>query len=170
MPIDNCPHSFQHLAAIRLPELMQLMRMRMAQAQPMRIFARPGLGEKSLARELNLSGDFPGCYVLLENNRPLYVGISRGILKRLRQHVLGKTHFDASLAYLMASRTVGHELTRSEAMLHPEVKAAFDSAQARLRAMSAAFIEIRNDLEIYLFEAYCAMELDTAEWNTFRTH
>jgi hypothetical protein len=33
-----------------------------------------------------------------------------------------------------------------------------------------AFIAIENDLEIYLFEAFCAMELDAWEWNTFRTH
>jgi len=23
---------------------------------------------------------------------------------------------------------------------------------------------------LYLFEAYCAIELDTCKWNTFRTH
>ncbi len=55
-------------------------------------------------------------------------------------------------------------------MQHPEVKAEFDAAQTRLRAMHVAFIKIQNDLEIYLFEAYCAMELDTSVWNTFRTH
>jgi hypothetical protein len=31
-------------------------------------------------------------------------------------------------------------------------------------------VAIENDLEIYLFEAFSAMELDTWEWNTFRTH
>jgi len=170
MPIDQCPHTFQQLATSRLPELMAQMRRSMAQAHPMEIFARTGVGDKSVARELSIPGDFPGCYVLIENDVPLYVGISRGVLKRLRQHVLGKTHFDASLAYRMASHAVGHELTRSEAMQHPVVKAEFDAAQTRLRAMRVAFIEIQNDLEIYLFEAYCAMELETSVWNTFRTH
>ena len=170
MPIDQCPHTFQQLASLRLPELMAQMRRSMTQAQQMEIFARAGFGEKSVAKELSISGDFPGCYVLIENDVPLYVGISRGVLKRLRQHVLGKTHFDASLAYRMASHAVGHELARADAMQHPVVKAEFDAAQTRLRAMRVAFIEIQNDLEIYLFEAYCAMELDTSVWNTFRTH
>ena len=51
-----------------------------------------------------------------------------------------------------------------------EFRAAFNEAQALLRTCTVAFIEIPNPLEQYLFEAYCAMELDTAEWNTFRTH
>jgi hypothetical protein len=30
--------------------------------------------------------------------------------------------------------------------------------------------EIANPLELYIFEAYAAMEFSTAHWNTFRTH
>jgi hypothetical protein len=33
-----------------------------------------------------------------------------------------------------------------------------------------AFIEIANEVELHLFEVYAAIELDTGEWNTFRTH
>ena len=55
-------------------------------------------------------------------------------------------------------------------MKDPAFRAAFDEAQALLRGCSVAFIEIPNPLELYLFEAYCAMALDTKEWNTFRTH
>lgn len=47
---------------------------------------------------------------------------------------------------------------------------AFAEAQALLLDCHVAFVEIENPLELYLFEAYCAMELDTCEWNTFRTH
>ncbi|KIA82010.1 hypothetical protein QR66_01610 [Chromobacterium piscinae] len=133
-------------------------------------FAQPGVAEKTLTRQLGLSSDFSGCYVLLEQGRPFYVGISRGIIKRLRQHVTDKTHFGASLAYKMASQTVGHQLTRDEAMQDPLVAQAFTDAQKRLIASDVAFIRIDNPLELYLFEAYCAMQLDTAEWNTFRTH
>ena len=89
---------------------------------------------------------------------------------RLRQHGKGTTHFDASLAYRMACEKMPHELTRDEAMKDPDFRRAFDEAQTLIRHSSVAFVEISNPLELYLFEAYCAIELDTSEWNTFRTH
>lgn len=46
----------------------------------------------------------------------------------------------------------------------------FFQVQKRLRAMNIAFIPIENDLELYVFEVYAAMALDTGTWNTFRTH
>lgn len=49
-------------------------------------------------------------------------------------------------------------------------KAAFAEAQQKIRGMSVAFIAIPNDLELYLFEVYAAMELGTAKYNSFRTH
>ncbi len=70
----------------------------------------------------------------------------------------------------MATDKTGHKMKRADAMLDPVFRTAFDQAKALLRDCSAAFIDIENPLELYLFEAYCAMELDTCEWNTFRTH
>ena len=46
----------------------------------------------------------------------------------------------------------------------------FEEAKKLLRSLRVSFIEIENDLELYLFEAYCALELNTFKWNTFRTH
>jgi hypothetical protein len=46
----------------------------------------------------------------------------------------------------------------------------FMKAQQYLRELSVAFIEIDNPLELYVFEAYASMALETSEWNTFRTH
>jgi hypothetical protein len=70
----------------------------------------------------------------------------------------------------MACEKVAHEMTRAEAMKDAAFRQAFNEAQQLLRGCSVAFIEIPNPLELYLFEAYCAMALDTCEWNTFRTH
>jgi hypothetical protein len=125
---------------------------------------------KTILARLGRSHDLSGCYVLLHEGKPFYVGISRGVVGRLRQHGMGTTHFDASLAYRMACEKVHHEMTRAEAMRNPSFRAAFNDAQQLLRGCSVAFVEITNPLELYLFEAYCAMELDTAEWNTFATH
>ena len=133
-------------------------------------FCMPGVGVKTILSRLRRSNDFFGCYVLLREGKPFYVGISRTVDQRLRQHVTGNTHFDASLAYLMATAKTGHDMSRSNAMKDTAFRMAFAKARALLRDCRVAFIEIENPLDLYLFEAYCAMELDTCEWNTFRTH
>jgi DNA-binding TFAR19-related protein (PDSD5 family) len=71
---------------------------------------------------------------------------------------------------MMASRAANHQMEREAAMKDAAFQTAFDNARERLRRMSVAFIEIQNALELHLFELYCAMELGTGEWNTFRTH
>jgi len=107
--------------------------------------------------------------VLLDKAKPFYVGISRSVVMRLQQHSTG-TELSATLAYRMANEKAPHEKKRSEAMKDPAFRAAFHEAQALLRGCTVAFIEIPNPVELYLFEAHCAMALDTHEWNTFRTH
>lgn len=63
-----------------------------------------------------------------------------------------------------------HKFTRNEAMNDPAFRQAFDEAKQLLNGCSVAIVPIHNPVELYLFEAYCAMELDTGEWNSFRTH
>jgi hypothetical protein len=70
----------------------------------------------------------------------------------------------------MAAKKTGHEMKRADAMKDTDFLRAFAEAQAVLRDCHVAFVEIENPLELYLFEAYRAMELDTCEWNTFRPH
>jgi hypothetical protein len=70
----------------------------------------------------------------------------------------------------MAKSKTGYSMKRAEAMTDRIFRQAFDEAQRLLRSCSVAFVEISNPLELYLFEAYCAMELNTSNWNTFRTH
>ncbi len=107
---------------------------------------------------------------MLDHSKPIYVGISRSVLSRIRQHVTGTSHFDASLVYTVAQRKLPTKGHRSRVMEEAGFKAAFVAAQEYLRGLDVAFIEIQNPLELYVFEAYAAMELDTCEWNTFRTH
>lgn len=70
----------------------------------------------------------------------------------------------------MASGDYPHEMKRDQAMKDDLFQKVFVESQQRLRAMGFAFVEIDNDLELYLFEAYAAMKFDTSKWNTFRTH
>ena len=156
MPIHECAHAFEALASTVLPERMLRMRAAMAHPWQMARFAQPKIGTKSLLKELALPKDFPGCYVLIEHGTAVYVGISRGVIGRLRQHVYGNTHFDASLAYRIAfsrhpDRTV-ETWTRSRAMQDQLFSSSFRQAQSYLRSLQVAAIEIENALERYVFE------------------
>lgn len=170
MAIDECQYSFKELSEKRLPELMCEMNDALCKAMQMCQFSEKGIGKKTILNKLKKKSDFQGCYVLSDGNGPLYVGISRGVVQRLIQHVKGKTHFDASFAYRIASENHAHEMSRDDAMNHDEFKTYFSDAKSYISRMSVAFIEVSNDLELYLFEVYCSMELDTSLWNTFRTH
>ena len=170
MPIDQYPNTFAHLVEVDLPPLIAQMETARLDPVSMAEFAIDGVGVTTLARQLGLPGDFSGCYVLLEGNHPIYVGISRAVLQRLRQHVRGTTHYGASLAYRIAAQRMPHNHTRSRAMESEEFKAQFDAAKSYIRALNVAYVRIENPLVLYVFESYCAMHYDTAEWNTFETH
>ena len=170
MPIDNCAHTFEELAVSVLPNHYKLLE----DAIRFPTAANTFVGFKSVTKEilsrLNRSTDFPGCYVFIDGKKPIYVGISRSIIKRLVQHLNFDSHNSASLVYRMASEDYSHEMKRDQAMKDEQFKTLFFSAQERLRQMKVAFVEINNDLELYLFEVYVSMKLDTDTWNTFRTH
>ncbi len=170
MRIDDCIHTFEELALKVLPDHFKKLEESLLAPWPAATFSRAGYGPSALAKELGFTGDFSGCYVLLEAAKPVYVGISRKVLTRVRQHMLGKTHFDASLAYSIAQRRCPTEGQRSTAMETECFKAAFSEAQSYLRSLNVAAVPIENPLELYVFEAFAAMALRTSEWNTFRTH
>ena len=170
MPIDNCEFSFKELADNLLPDDMEKVRAAMSAPHSMSLFAQRGVGKNLVLKQLSLSHDFQGCYVLMDESGPVYVGISRSVIQRLIQHVKGKTHFDASLAYRMAAFNYSHDMSRGEAMKNPDFLQSFTEAGQRLVAMNVAFVEIKNDVELYVFEVYCSMALDTAQWNSFKTH
>lgn len=170
MPIDNCPHTFAELAGKVLPEHLERLMGALRHPIPAATF----VGFKSASREalskVRREIDFPGCYVFVDQTKPVYVGISRGVVKRLVQHLNFESHYAASLVYRMASEDYPHEMKRDQAMKDDQFRSVFLTAQGRLRETSVAFIEINNDLELYLFEVLAAMHLDTDTWNTFRTH
>lgn len=170
MYIDQCLHSFAHLASTVLPAYMEQLRSAMEKPVPASLFTVPGDGPVAIARSLVRKSDFSGCYVLIEDSKPIYVGISRRVLARLRQHFTGKTHFDASLAYAIAQQRRPTKGKRSEVMKTPEFNEVFAAAQSDLRSVQVSFVQIENPLELHLFEAFAAIELCTHEWNTFRTH
>jgi hypothetical protein len=168
--IDDCRHTFEDLARSVLPADMKRLEAALVNRRPMSMFALPKTGPATLARNCEVPGDFSGCYVMLDGERPMYVGISRKVLSRLRQHVRGRTHFDASLAYRIAQRRRPTAGNRTAVMNDPEFGAEFEKAKRYLAGLQVSFVPIQNPLELYVFEASAAMSLRTHEWNTFRTH
>lgn|ERR1035441_6972775 len=144
MPIDACTSTFAEMAAIILPGDMAKLRAALAAPLPMFSFCKQGFGVRSILSGLRRSSDFSGCYVLLREGKPFYVGISRTVVQRLRQHVTGNTHFDASLAYQMATEKTGHKMKRADAMQDTAFRTAFEQAKALLRVLSAS-LRSRDD-------------------------
>jgi predicted GIY-YIG superfamily endonuclease len=174
--MDECQHTFVELAMHVLPAHLARLRAVMAHAHPAAVFSQFNRGPAGIAKELGLSGDFPGCYVFLDGAHAIYAGISRRVIRRLQQHLRGTTHFAATLAYLMAKEATKTSLQRKQAMADNAFLKAFQERQRFLRSLRVAFIgdegeflKDGGDVELYLFEAFCAMELRCG-WNSFRTH
>ena len=170
MAIDDCQYSFNELANKVMPVRMKDLRYRMQEPIAMAEFGATGVGTSGILTKLGLKKDFKGCYVLIDRGRSIYVGISQNVIQRLQQHVKGKTHYDASLAYRMAAANNPHSTTRSGAMHNDAFKDSFMRSKDYIRTLAVAYIEITNPVELYLFELYCTMELNTDQWNTFKTH
>ena len=170
MAIDRCKYSFQQLSCEVLPAHMRLMRKAMRNPVALTQFAAKGAGPVAFLQHIGQKEDFPGCYVLIYRSRPVYIGISRGVAARVFQHIKGRTHYDASLAFRMARDEYDPGGQRRHLIQNRKFREVFDRKQKYLSRCLIAAIRIDNALERYLFEAYCAMKLNTSKWNTFETH
>lgn len=167
-PVDGCPHAFERVAGDLLPALMA--ELNAACSHPVLMVHFEQAGTKAVLAQQSLKADFPGCYLLLEDGHPIYVGISRKVFGRLSGHVRAKTHNTATLAYRMAAKRTGRKLSRAQAMQDGEFLLQFGRARTYLRSLSFAYVEIRDPYVRHVFEAYAAQELGTGEWNSFETH
>lgn len=170
MAIDKCQNTFSELASKILPQYME--QLNSAWQHSVSDFAVIGVGTRSLIKSHspNSTTDFKGIYVFHEDKSPVYVGISRKVITRIRQHITGRSHFDASLAFKMASKALGINGKRDELMENPLFLKLFVEMKERLRLMKVSFVQVENDVELYLLEVYASMHYDTSIWNTFKTH
>ena len=118
----------------------------------------------------------PGIYLFSDDTGPVYVGQSRKLRNRLRQHV-GVTHGhnQASFAFNIAKRDAlkaGIDVKRFRARLEsdPEFVPHFDASRRAVAEMDVQFIELEDPIERTLFEVYAALALNTVEFNSFETH
>jgi len=115
--------------------------------------------------------EFKGIYVFGEeiNGRinPVYVGISRTVYRRLRQHGFGKKHNECSLAYLITKkqRNAENKVTARATITNTQL----NQAKERIRNMQVALYPMSLDFDLYFLEVAIAGILKT-KWNSFRTH
>ena len=154
--------------------------------------SRSDLLERKKDCDENEIKDFPGIYAFFHDDKPYYVGISRGVIKRIQQHIKGTTHFSASLAFKMAVDVAkqegklkenekdgsllffanekvseGERLVRKE--LQDKLRDGFNEAKTFLKNSQVNFMRIDNSDQRALFEIYCAMQAGLY-LNSFETH
>jgi predicted GIY-YIG superfamily endonuclease len=156
MALHNCDHTFEQLALDVLPAFFSVLCQSLQQPLALRVFDdTPGLIPAH-----------SGCYVIAQQGTPLYVGIAKNMRRRIQDHLSGDPS-RANLAVRMAAKhlAVGLSAIKKHAQFDP----AFASAKQRLLDCEVAWVSISNPLEMYIFEPYCAMQLDTYDYNFFDT-
>jgi len=120
---------------------------------------------------LDYTGDFKGLYIFLHNNKPFYFGISQGVIGRIIQHIKGKTHNQATLAFNMG--LMFYKLLNNNDYKGRREDFDFEKyvnpMKEFLLKQKIAFININDDDELALFEIYCSIKYKTI-LNSFETH
>lgn len=120
--------------------------------------------------------DSPGVYLFSEGVTPMYVGQSRNLQQRLRQHTSVKSHENqAPFAFNIALKEAEEKQlelprTRKATEADPAFKPLFQGALSRVAAMNVRFIEIEDPIMRTIFEIYASEALGTQRFNSFETH
>ncbi len=117
----------------------------------------------------------PGIYLFSEK-QPIYVGQTRNLQTRLRNHTSAKaTENQASFAFLIGKESAEQagldlEQTRKVLEADPDFAEHFAEAKTRVAKMDVRWIELNDPIERTLFEIYAALALNTVAFNSFETH
>jgi hypothetical protein len=119
----------------------------------------------------------PGIYLFSEGPNPIYVGQTRNLQQRLRQHMSPSSKensapFAFNLAMTEARKDPGIDThgTRKEIAARPEFDAVFRKARERVAGMNVQVIELDDPVTRTIFEVYAARVLGTDEFNVWETH
>ena len=116
-----------------------------------------------------------GVYVFFENNKPIYVGRSNRLKKRIKEHSQISSQYSATLAFRIAKQNTlilqkkGRKQTNEQLMKNSVFREKFEAAKDRIARTRIRFIEVEDPVEQTMFEIYAALVLDT-ELNDFSTH
>jgi predicted GIY-YIG superfamily endonuclease len=151
---------FEHYVESLHPSFERLMEM-----SPVRMSALPKqLPEKCV-------------YLFCEGEQTLYVGRTRHLRQRLRQHsIVGAQHNQAVFAFRLAREITGRltaaysaKGSRVALCADTQFGEAFSQAKARVRQMDLRFVEETDPLRQALLEIYVSVVLGT-KYNDFDTH
>jgi len=124
-------------------------------------------GLKQYIESLEQSNDFKGIYVFVSKGCPKYVGISRNVINRLKQHVTGKDMNHAGFANRIILKK--YPLENRSVNKTEHFKRHREDAQKKILKMRLLVKEVNCDYELYMLEVYAAFRWG-CEHNTFRTH
>jgi len=116
-----------------------------------------------------------GVYVFYENKKPVYVGRTRNLKRRLQEHEKQySTHYSATLALKMAkidakNLGINLQLSSKDLVKNSQFLQLFNDAKDRISNMKIKTIQITDPVEQTLFEVYAALELKTS-YNEWETH
>lgn len=116
-----------------------------------------------------------GVYLFSEGANLMYVGQTRNLRQRLRQHTAKASRENqASFAFNLAIEAaaaagLAFTGTRKERAADPEFASLFTAARERVAAMDVRFIELPDPIERTLFEVFAADALNLP-YNDFETH
>lgn len=116
-------------------------------------------------------------YLFSEEEDHLYVGRTRRLRNRLRQHsIAGARHNQAVFAFRLAREQTGRltatysaEGSRAALLTDRDFSEAFTQAKNRVRNMDLRFVEEADPLRQALLEIYVSIVLGT-KYNDFDTH
>ena len=152
--------AFRQFVEILHPSFEQLMQMR-----PLKMSALPAkLPEKCI-------------YLLSEGGNHLYVGRTRKLRKRLRQHSIASAQHNQAVFAFKLAREATERLaaaysaagSRKAMCAEPRFADAFGRAKARVRDMDLRFVEEADPTRQALLEIYASVVLRT-KYNDFDTH
>lgn len=116
-----------------------------------------------------------GIYFFSEKGKPLYVGRTNKLRKRLQYHTRNN-HNQATFAFLLARHKTGRlraaykqKGSRQDLLNDPKFRAAFDEARARIKKMDVQFVEEPDPIKQTILEVFAAFE-SKAKFNDFNTH
>ena len=118
-----------------------------------------------------------GIYLFSEGSRHLYVGRTKHLRQRLRQHSIpASQHNQAVFAFRLARESTGSLVaaytasgSRAALCAQDEFGSAFTLAKERVRNMDVRYVEEKDSLRQALLEIYVSVVLKTP-YNDFDTH